>query len=122
MEINNNIFRVIVAGGRYFNNYKLLTERLDYYISNKSNVVIISGTAKGADSLGEKYALEKGLETERYPADWNSHGKSAGYIRNKQMSEVADAVICFWDGKSRGTKHMIDIAISKEIPLKIVRY
>ena len=117
-------FKVIIAGGRDFNNYELLKEKCDYYLSHLDtcNIVIISGHARGADTLGEKYAKEKGYEIESHPADWNKYGKSAGYKRNVEMADVASAAICFWNGKSKGTKHMIDIAKEKGIPVKVVRY
>ena len=57
-------YRVIIAGGRYFNNYQLLKERCDFYLQSKKrshNVIIVSGHASGADSLGEQYANEEGL-------------------------------------------------------------
>ena len=117
-------FKIIVAGGRSFNNYDLLEQKLDYYLSSKINegydIVIISGTAKGADSLGEKYAINKGYEIERFPANWDKYGKSAGYRRNVDMANVADACIVFWDGTSPGSKHMIDIANTKRLDLRIV--
>ena len=119
-------FKIIVAGGRSFNNYDLLEQKLDYYLSSKINegydILIISGTAKGADSLGEKYAINKGYEIERFPANWDKYGKSAGYRRNVDMANVADACIVFWDGTSPGSKHMIDIANTKRLALRIVNY
>ena len=119
-------FKIIVAGGRSFNNYDLLEQKLDYYLSSKIkegyDIVIISGTAKGADSLGEKYAINKGYEIERFPANWDKYGKSAGYRRNVDMANVADACIVFWDGTSPGSKHMIDIANTKRLALRIVNY
>lgn len=119
----NNIFKVIIAGGRDFDNYELLKERCDYYLQNKlkeDRVVIVSGHANGADSLGERYAQERGLECETYPADWKAHGRAAGPIRNAKMAEVADALIAFWDGKSRGTKSMIELANKKGLKVSVV--
>ena len=118
-------FRVIIAGSRDFKNYDLLVGKCSYLLSEKMkthDIVIISGTARGADQLGEKYAEEMGFELEKYPADWDKYGKSAGYIRNKEMAENADAVICFWNGISAGTKHMVDIAKEKGLMLKVIRY
>jgi len=77
----------------------------------------VSGTARGADQLGERYAKERGYFIQRFPADWNAYGKAAGYIRNRKMAEYADALIAFWDGKSRGTLNMISLA--KECGLQI---
>lgn len=75
--------------------------------------VIISGAARGADRFGEIWAIENNIPCERFPADWERYGKTAGYRRNEQMVNNAEALIALWDGKSRGTKHMIDIAQKK---------
>jgi hypothetical protein len=119
-------FKVIVAGSREFNDYNLLKSKLDYYLSRKvaegDKIIIISGTANGADKMGERYAKEKGYYIEQHPADWNSFGKSAGYRRNLEMANVADALVAFWDGVSNGTKHMINIAEAKGLPTKVVYY
>lgn len=116
--------KVIIAGGRGFDNYELLKVKCDLIMCEPSNFdyEIISGTARGADELGERYAVERGYEVRRFPADWDKYGKSAGYKRNEQMAEYANAVIVFWDGISRGTKHMIDIAKENDLPLRIIRY
>ena len=111
-------FNVIICGSREFENYELLKEKCNHLLSRKLNdpnikVVIISGCAKGADSLGEKYASEIGLEILKYPADWDKYGKRAGYLRNKQMAEIGNAVIAFMvpgEDKNRGTKNMISLA------------
>lgn len=119
------IFRIIIAGGRNFNDYNLLKEKVDNIISDKRKthqIYIVSGKARGADSLGEKYANENGLNIMEFPADWDKHGRSAGYKRNLEMAENADALIAFWDGESRGTKHMIDIAKEKNLLTRIIRY
>jgi len=117
-------YRVIIAGGRTFADYDLvktqclalLKERM-----NADNVIIVSGCASGADALGERFAREHNLVVELHPADWERHGRSAGPIRNAEMADVADALIAFWDGKSRGTKSMIEIARRKGIPVKCVK-
>lgn len=71
---------------------------------------VVSGCAAGVDRLGEQLAAELGLPVRRFPADWEKHGRAAGPIRNLRMAEYADALIAVWDGKSRGTKNMIDTA------------
>lgn len=79
-----NIAKIIIAGGRDFNNYELLKYKTDIYLSNLSKthkIVIISGNANGADKLGEIYAKEKGYELESYPADWDKYEKRAGYLK-----------------------------------------
>ena len=110
---------IIIAGGRDFNNYKLLCERLDYFFKNITPV-IVCGEAKGADSLGRKYAEEHGLQIISMPADWKRYGKSAGFRRNGEMAKIADALVAFWDGQSSGTKNMIELMTGK--PTRIVRY
>ena len=117
--------RVIIAGSRDFNDYALLIGSTIKYIKslkelgyNTSREVleIVSGTANGADKLGEKFATQFNLKLKKFPAKWNELGKRAGYVRNKEMaiyaSEDSDlgVLIAFWDGESKGTKHMIDLA------------
>jgi hypothetical protein len=115
--------RVIIAGGRTFQDYNLLCRVCDYMLSEtKSDITIVSGTANGADKLGEQYANDRGYQIDRYPAEWDKYGKSAGYIRNEKMAENADALIAFWDHKSKGTRHMINIAMSKSLKIKIQEY
>ena len=117
-------YKVIIAGCRDFADYELLKEKCDFYLQNKKPeiIVIVSGHASGADTLGERYAQERGYETEIYPADWKTNGRAAGPIRNAQMATVADALIAFWDGKSRGTKNMIDTATKRGLQVAVVRY
>jgi hypothetical protein len=115
-------FRVIIAGGRYFNDYPTLCKVCDHMLQNKSNIEIVSGKAKGADTLGERYAKDRGHKIKEFPANWNEFGKSAGYRRNKEMSEYADALIAFWDGESKGTAHMIDLAKERNLKIKIHNY
>lgn len=71
---------------------------------------IVSGCARGADKCGEKIAQQAGIPLKRFPADWNTHGKAAGPIRNQQMAEYADALILAWDGQSPGSKNMLEVA------------
>jgi hypothetical protein len=117
-------YKVIIAGCRDFFDYDVLKSRCEYYLQNKMlthNVIIVSGHASGADALGERFAKEHYLQCELHPADWEQHGKAAGPIRNKEMADVSDALIAFWDGNSRGTKSMIDLAQRKGLQVAIVR-
>ncbi len=118
---NKKEFRVVVAGSRDFNDYSLLSAELDKLLAGQSNIIIVSGTARGADRLGERYAAEHGLKIERYPAEWERYHKAAGPIRNAQMVQNADAVIVFWDNESSGTKNIIECARKENIPYKIIR-
>jgi hypothetical protein len=102
--------RVIIAGGRDFNDYDKMVAICDELLHNDKDIVIVSGMANGADKLGERYAKDRGYDVSYYPARWDKYGKSAGYKRNVEMAENGDMLIAFWDGKSKGTKHMIDIA------------
>ncbi|MBR4407306.1 MAG: DUF2493 domain-containing protein [Clostridia bacterium] len=117
------MFRVIIAGCRDYTDYKTLKEFADLMLSNtKEEIQIVSGGASGADALGERYAQEKGYSLIRFPADWNKYGRSAGPKRNKQMAQYADALIAFWDGKSKGTQNMIDEARAVGIRVRIKQY
>ena len=116
------IKRVAVAGCRYYENYDEAKEYIDFCISEirkKYTLIFVSGGCRGADSLGERYAAENGFETEIYPAAWEKHGRSAGPKRNKKIAEISDYIICFWDGKSRGTKSLLCFAQKAGKPVKI---
>ena len=105
--------RVVIAGSRHYENYAEAKQFIDGVIQRTNQgpaVIILSGGCRGADMLGERYAIEKGYAIEKYPAQWDQYGRSAGVKRNKTMAERCDYVICFWDGKSRGTKAMIEYA------------
>ena len=119
------IYKIIIAGGRDFMDYNLLKEKTNKILQEKRvshKIVIISGCARGADTLGLRYASENAFDVEEYPANWDKYGKKAGYMRNVEMAENADALIAFWDGKSKGTKHMIDIATERNLPTRVIRY
>jgi predicted Rossmann fold nucleotide-binding protein DprA/Smf involved in DNA uptake len=111
-----------VVGGRDFTDYDLLEKEVDDLIKKNSlPVCIVSGGAAGADSLAEKYATEKGLETVVYKPDW-SLGKRAGPLRNQKIVNGSDEVIAFWDGKSPGTKSTIQLALSAGKRVHVVAY
>lgn len=117
------MFRVIIAGGRDFNDYVMMKRTMDKLLVNiTGEIAVVCGMARGADTLGEQYAKEKGYAVNYFPADWNKYGKSAGYRRNEQMAQNADALVAFWDSQSRGTKHMIDLANRYGLKVRIVRY
>ncbi|MEB5480951.1 DUF2493 domain-containing protein [Shouchella clausii] len=117
------MFKVIVAGSRDFNDYMLLKRKLDAALRNRASegIEIVSGKARGADTLGEQYAKERGYAIKEFPADWETHGKAAGHIRNRLMAEYADALVAFWDGKSRGTENMIENAKKKGLQIREIR-
>ena len=127
--------RVIIAGSRDFDDFpKLMNSCIDilFKITEQNDdldkIRIVSGTARGADQLGEQYAKIAGYEISRFPADWDGLGKRAGYVRNAEMAKFAVAdgnygvLIAFWDGQSKGSKHMIDLAEKYGLEVHIVRF
>lgn len=122
---NKKNFRLVVAGSRDFNDYGLLCSALDEVVSElkaEYNVTIVSGTANGADKLGEKYAEKHGLKIERHPANWGRYGRGAGPIRNAEMVKSSDGVVVFWNGESTGAKNIIDCAKAENHLIKVVKY
>jgi hypothetical protein len=113
--------KFIIAGSRHFNDYALLKKYCDRLIKDKVTAVVC-GCARGADSLGEKWAIENNIPVERFPADWNKHGKKAGYLRNTEMGKNSEGAIVFWDGTSKGSVHMINIAEALKLELHVIRY
>lgn len=109
--------KVIIAGSRSIFEYNLVEEAVEE--SGFDISCVVSGMAKGVDVLGEQWAIKHIKNIHYCPANWNKHGKSAGYIRNAEMADIADALIAIWDGKSKGTKHMIDIAKTKGLQIYI---
>jgi len=114
--------KVIVAGNRYkdpeqkliFDDYELVLKAVNscgFFITE-----LVSGTAIGVDQLGEQWATTRSIPVTRMPADWNQYGKRAGPARNKAMAQYADAAVIVWDGKSDGTRNMIDEMIRHKKP------
>jgi hypothetical protein len=114
--------KVIIAGSRGFNNYPFLHRKCSHLIGEHTDITIVSGTARGADQMGERFAKLRGYAVEQFPAYWDIHGKRAGYIRNEAMAKNADCLIAFWDGKSRGTKHMITLAKKHGLKVRVVKF
>lgn len=117
--------RVVIAGSRDLSDYRLVEEAVR--LSGFTITTVLSGTARGVDQMGERWAMERGVPVERFPADWQRYGRSAGYRRNAQLVEAAarapegGAVIAVWNSVSRGTKHTIDIARQRGVPVFILR-
>ena len=114
--------KIIIAGGREYADYDNVKKVCDHMLQNQEDIEIVSGKADGADYLGEQYAKEKGYKVTEFPADWDKHKNAAGPIRNGQMADYADALIAFWDGKSRGTANMIKQATKKGLKVKVSNY
>lgn len=113
---------VLIAGCRDYNNYaeaKRYINRCIAEIRKRYKITVISGGARGTDNLGELYAIENGFDVKKYLPDWERYGKSAGPLRNKIMVDKADFIICFWNGKSRGTASTVKHAIKTGKPLRI---
>jgi hypothetical protein len=118
----NSMYKVIVAGGRDFTDTDLLKHTLDKLFSQRDDIEVVTGMARGADTLALKYAKDNKYQVARFPAKWKVHGNSAGFERNKVMARYADACVCFWDGKSKGTAHMILMARHYGLNLRIIKY
>ena len=117
------MYHVIIAGGRDFQDYDLLEKTVDQFLSNiQDEITIFCGKARGADSLGERYAESHGYAVRYFPPDWRRYGRAAGPRRNQEMAEEADALAAFWDGSSPGTGHMIQSASHRGLRLLVTRY
>lgn len=111
---------VLICGSRHFNNYELLKKILNKILKDKKGIIVLSGKARGADTLGEKYAEEKNIPVKEFPAKWDKYGKAAGPIRNQEMIDIADMTIAFFGEnpeKSRGTKDAVSRSKKKGIPV-----
>lgn len=121
------IKKLIVAGGRDFNDEDAVVSAINIYIeagviADEPDLEIVSGMAKGADTIAYEIAKENGLTCHEFPADWKANGKRAGFMRNVDMSNFADGLLAFWDGESKGTKHMIDVMRSQGKPVYVFQY
>lgn len=115
--------RLAVIGSRDFNDYELLKSEVDKICQQYNITTIVSGGARGADTLAERYANENQLELVVFKAEWDKYGRGAGFIRNKVIWDNMDICIAFWDGKSKGTKHSIDVFMDSDIlPFILVEY
>ncbi len=111
--------KTIIAGSRDITNYHIVEKA--WYNSGFIMTEVVSGCARGVDKLGEKLGDSLGLPVKRFPADWKTYPKAAGFIRNKQMGDYADALIAIWDGASRGTLSCIELAEVKGLKVYIYR-
>lgn len=120
--------KVIIAGSRTITQRNIVNASFFWGLSKfveegcklpLGEIEIVSGNANGVDKLGEELADFLKLDCKIFPANWNKYGKKAGYLRNIEMANYADALIAIWDGKSKGTKMMIDIAKKKGLKVYI---
>lgn len=118
--------RVVIAGGINFNDYEMLCEKVSELLEGRDHITIISGHARGADSLGERYAKEHGMDLYVIEAEWKKYGKAAGPIRNRKMLQYAmedePMLIAFWNGTSRGTWNTISTAKKMGIETHVFPY
>ena len=120
MDSSSNL-KIIVAGSRDITDYNFIQNNLDVILRNtKKKVEIVSGGARGVDTLAIQYAKGRQLSFKEFSANWNEHGKAAGPIRNAEMAHYSNGLIAFWDGISRGTKNMIDTMDKLNKPYKVI--
>ena len=113
--------RLAIVGSRTFSDYGLLAKTIfDFLAPIDSTTHIISGGAKGADALGEKFAYRNNAKLTVYRAEWDKYGKSAGFLRNQTIVDDCDIVIAFWDGVSHGTADTINKAKRAKKPIFMV--
>lgn len=133
--------RVVIAGGRDFGNRLSEAGGLDLTWQRKcvaqmdaslellfaeqiewGGMLVVSGHARGADQMGEMWADAHMVDVKLYPADWDTHGKGAGPIRNREMAQNADVLVTFFDGYSSGTRHMIEMGLMYDLEIHVIRY
>ena len=100
--------KVIVAGSRTIHDYALVVNAI--HASGYEIDELVSGGARGVDSMGETWAYAHNVPIKQFPAEWDKYGKSAGFRRNEVMAKYADALILVWDGQSHGSAHMLKTA------------
>lgn len=115
--------RITIGGCRDFCDYEIFSKFVAEYIENEcrgEKIIILSGHCSGTDLMAERYAKEKEYDLEIFPAEWDKYGRGAGPKRNKEMVEKSDRVLAFWNGKSRGTKNLVETAkkLNKQIAVK----
>ena len=115
-------YKLAVVGSRDFDDFDTLVKILDRIRIVKKIDLIVSGAAEGVDSMSEHYAEVNGIPTLILPADWEQYGKSAGFIRNKDIWGNSDIILCIWDGVSKGTKHTIDAKENRGKEMYIYNY
>ena len=113
--------KIIIAGSRTITNYQVVVTAIEKSGWLPEMTMIISGCARGVDQLALKFAAKHNINTAEFPAEWDKHGKPAGYIRNVQMAKSGDALIAIQRNNSRGTAHMIKTMKKHEKPIYIYK-
>jgi hypothetical protein len=120
-----NDYKLIIAGSRGWTDRVVMEDHIrlfrSKFIEPGTTLTIISGTARGADLLGERIAYDNHVRVHRMPADWATWGKRAGFIRNGEMAEIANGCLVCWDGQSKGSLHMWNLAQNKGLDCMLVR-
>ena len=98
--------------------YDLVCETLSKHYITK----IVSGGARGADTLGIHYAIDNNIIYEEFLPNYSKYGKKAPFVRNKLIVNNSEIIVAFWDGNSRGTRHSLDYAINRGIKSIIINY
>jgi len=102
--------KLAIVGSRDFEDYELCKKTILKNFNINAITEIVSGGAKGADSLGEKFAKENNIKLTTFLPDWDKFGKKAGFLRNTTIVENSDIIIAFWKNKSKGTQDTISKA------------
>lgn len=120
--------RIIVTGCRDWTDRDAVFRELDALVPARPFITVVHGACQdkegmlcGADRFANEWAWNRDARSDPHPADWNTHGKAAGPIRNREMAELgAYLCVAFWDGRSPGTRDMIEQAVRAGIPVRIV--
>lgn len=112
---------VIVAGSRDITDPEIIRDEMNRFHREVAPVTkVVAGGARGVDRLAASIARKAGIPVDEHPADWDRYGRSAGYRRNEEMAQAAEGLLAIWDGESKGTKHMIDIARKAGLTVRVV--
>jgi YspA, cpYpsA-related SLOG family len=117
--VEPKLMKIIIAGSRDVTSYEAVAAAVQH--STWAPTEVVSGCARGVDSLGESWARNHGVAVKDFPANWAEHGVRAGPLRNLDMAEYADALIAVWNGRSAGTRHMIESMHRRGKPVFIYR-
>jgi len=115
--------KLIIAGSRTITDYYTVRNAViesGLWSEYGKDISVVCGMAKGVDMLGYEFAKRNSLTIHEFPADWDKYGKSAGHRRNREMGDFADELLAIWDGKSRGTKGMIEYMQSLSKPVYVI--
>lgn len=114
--------KLAIVGSRRYRDFFAFCKIVSKFVVYLKVTHIVSGGCRGPDNMAEDYAKSTNISFSKHMPNWDLHGKAAGYIRNKKIVEDCDAVLAFWDGKSKGTKHTIDLAKAADKDVYIVNY